>query len=378
MLHSRTLVRRRPGETSAVSAMLSPLLAGVFAGCLVLLGACQARPPERTVVVYTSVDQVYSEPILKRFEEKTGIRVLPVYDVEATKTTGLVNRLIAEKDRPQADLFWNGEFAQTLLLKDKGVLAPYRPPTAKDLPAQYVDPDGYWTGLAGRARVLLVNTDRISPSESPRSLDDLLLPRWPGAQIGIAYPMFGTAATHAAALYAAWGPERARDWHARLKSRGVRVVDGNSVVRDLVAGGQLMMGLTDTDDACGALKKGAPVALVFLDQDEKGLGTLVIPGTVALIAGGPHPPEAKALLDFLASKEVEQMLAASGWSQIPLRAVSEQPVCAAPAGGTDVPKEQRGNAAALPGQVKGMAVGLAETYRLLEDAKRDLSDLFIR
>jgi iron(III) transport system substrate-binding protein len=378
MPDSPTPARHRPDRSRSSSAILSALVATLLTGCLVLLAACRVGPAARTVVVYTSVDQVYSEPILKRFEEKSGIRVLPVYDVEATKTTGLVNRLIAEKGRPQADLFWNGEFAQTLLLKDEGVLAPYRSAAAGDLPTHYVDPEGYWTGLAGRARVLLVNTGRISPADAPRSLDDLLLPAWPGDQIGIAYPMFGTAATHAAALYAAWGPERAKAWHAQLKSRGVHVVDGNSVVRDLVSSGQLMMGLVDTDDACGALKKGAPVALVFLDQGETGLGTLVIPGTVALVAGAPHPREAQALLDFLASKEVEGELVAAGWSQIPLRPVSVQPACTAPAGGRTTPTKQVQNTAPLPGQVKGMAVSLADTYRELELAKTELGDLFIR
>ena len=355
---------------TAMRRTAAAVLACVFAGSLLVLAACQSKPAEQTVVVYTSVDQVYSEPILARFEERTGIDVLAVYDVEAAKTTGLVNRLIAEKDRPQADLFWSGEFAQTLLLKDKGVLAPYRPPAAGELPAQYVDPEGYWTGLAGRARVLLVNTDRVSPADYPHSLDDLLSPRWPGEQIGIAYPMFGTSATHAAALYAAWGPERARSWYAQLKSRGVRVVDGNSVVRDLVASGQLTMGLTDTDDACGALEKGAPVDLVFLDQAETGLGTLVIPGTVALIAGAPHPRQAQALIDFLTGKEVEEELAASGWSQMPLRPVSIRAKCGEGAAG-QAP-------ARLFGQVKGMAVSLADIYRQMELAKRELNGLLTR
>ena len=63
------------------------------------LGWCSAALPAQ-VVIYTSVDQVYSQPILDRFEKETGITVKAVYDVEASKTTGLVNRLIAEKSRP--------------------------------------------------------------------------------------------------------------------------------------------------------------------------------------------------------------------------------------------------------------------------------------
>lgn len=180
----------------------------VFASIMIMLYTGQVEQPQESMVVYTTVDQVYSEPILKEFEAKTGIHVLPVYDVEATKTTGMVNRLIAEKNRPLADVFWNGEFAQTLLLKEQGVLAIYHSPSATDIPAEYADSEGYWTGFGGRARVLLVNTNLISPDNYPDSIFDLLEPPLPGKQIGIAYPMFGTSATHAAALYAVLGQEK--------------------------------------------------------------------------------------------------------------------------------------------------------------------------
>lgn len=323
-----------------------------------LLPACQPSNARRTVVIYTSVDQIYSEPILRQFEEKTGIRVLPVFDVEAAKTTGLVNRLIAEKDRPQADVFWNGEFVQTILLKEEGVLAPYNSPNASDIPAQYLDPEGYWAGFAGRARVLLVNTNLVSPADYPRSIFDLLEPTWPSERIGIAYPLFGTTFTQAAAIYAALGPEKGRAFFKELYDRGVRVVDGNSVVRDLVASGQLMLGLTDTDDACGALRNEAPVAIIFLDQD--ALGTLIIPNTVALIANAPHPEEAQMLIDFLLSKEVEGLLIESGWSHIPLRPVGVQPGCLET---TDV---------------KGMNVSLVDVFRQTQLIKEELTEIFIR
>lgn len=77
-----------------------------------------------------------------------------------------------------------------------------------------------------------------------------------------------------------------------MKELGIRIADGNSAVKDLVANGKLAMGMVDTDDALVALNKGNPVAVVFLDQQEPALGTLIIPNTVALIAKGPHPQEA--------------------------------------------------------------------------------------
>ena len=135
---------------------------------------------------------------------------------------------------------------------------------------------------------------------------DLLKDAYPAGKIGIAYPLFGSTATEAAALYTALGPEKGRAFYKALHDRGVRVVDGISVIRDMVSSGQMMMGLVDTDDACEAIRQGQPVAMDFLDQD--GMGELIIPNTVAMIAGAPHPSEAKAFIDFLLSQEVAEDL----------------------------------------------------------------------
>jgi iron(III) transport system substrate-binding protein len=97
-----------------------------------LWSACSKQPEKdhREVVVYTSLDKVFSQPILEEFERKTGIKVKAVYDSEATKTTGLVNRLVAEKANPRADVFWNSETGRSIVLKQKGVLASYKSPSA--------------------------------------------------------------------------------------------------------------------------------------------------------------------------------------------------------------------------------------------------------
>jgi iron(III) transport system substrate-binding protein len=332
-------------------------------GLLVLglsLVSCGVSRPDSSVVVYVSVDQLFSEPILAEFEEETGIQVLAVYDVEAAKTTGLVNRLIAEKGNPQADVFWSGEFAQTILLGEEGVLAPYQSPSAAGIADAYRDAEGYWTGFAGRARVILVNTDLVPPEEYPASIYDLLDQRWPGEEIGIAYPLFGTTATHAAALYAALGPEQSRAFFTGLQGKGVQVLDGNSVVRDLVAQGRLAVGLTDTDDACGAIRDGASVAIVMPDQGEGQLGTLVIPNTVALISGAPHEANGRSLIDFLLSQKVAEELLSSGWSQVSLRPVDAEPNCL-----SDL-------------VIKGMDVTLTEVYEQLLPSKTDMAEIFVR
>ncbi len=78
-----------------------------------------------TVVVYTTVDQIFSEPILNDFESHTGIKIKAIYDTEETKSTGVLNRLIAEKDNPQCDVFWSGDPVRIIVLKNKGITSPY-------------------------------------------------------------------------------------------------------------------------------------------------------------------------------------------------------------------------------------------------------------
>src|SRR5512142_2278403 len=117
-----------------------------------VLAACQPQAARQQVVVYTSVDQVYAEPVLQAFERSSGIKVLAVYDVEATKTVGLVQRLVTEKAHPRADVFWNNEFSQTLYLKEQGVLAAYDSPAAASLPDSFRDPARLWSAFGGRAR----------------------------------------------------------------------------------------------------------------------------------------------------------------------------------------------------------------------------------
>lgn len=191
----------------------------------------------QTVVVYTAMDQFISEPVLDKFENRTGIRVKAVYDVEATKTTGLVNRLIAEKLRPRCDVFWNNEVLKSIHLKQQGVLQTYISKNAVDIPDTFKDPGGYWTGFAARARVLVVNTRILSTNAPPEGIMDLIQPRYKN-KVGIANPLFGTTATHVAALFSTWGEAKARQYFLDLKANGVQILDGNFVVKDRVGAGQ--------------------------------------------------------------------------------------------------------------------------------------------
>jgi iron(III) transport system substrate-binding protein len=273
------------------------------------MSACGERAG-REVVVYTSVDQVFAEPLLDEFTRTTGIRAKGVFDIEAAKTVGLANRLVAEKGRPQADVFWNNEFMQTLLLERQGVLAASKTENGRRLDERWRHRDGVWFGSGARVRVIMT-AEGTAP---PVSLAAVADGQWKGASFAMALPLFGTTATHAASLAAAMGEQGALDLLGALAKRS-RVVDGNSVVRNLVAEGSVKAGLTDSDDACGAWDRGSKAIIIPL----AGAEGLLIPGTVAKVKDGPNPDEAEAFIDWLLKPETERRLVELGAAQITLQ-----------------------------------------------------------
>jgi iron(III) transport system substrate-binding protein len=268
------------------------------------------------VVVYSSVDDVFARPICEQFQKDTGIQVRFVPDTEETKSAGLVNRLIAEKARPQADVFWSGDPVRAAILKDKGVSASYHSPEADRLPAQFSDPERHWTGFSSRARVLIYNTNFVSAGQEPKSVMDLLDSRFQGKAC-IANPLFGTTSMHAAALFDKLGEAEAKRFFEEFIANGGRIVSSNGEVRRRVANGEMALGITDTDDFNVARLEGKPVGVVFPDQD--GMGVLLVPNCVLLVAGGPSPDNGKRFIDYLLQAKTETALARSEAAQIPLR-----------------------------------------------------------
>src|SRR5205823_2625387 len=170
-----------------------------------ILSSCTHSSP-REVVVYCSLDEPYAQPILTEYARRSGVRVVPLFDTEATKSVGIAQRIRAERGRPRADVFWSSEAVRLIQLKFDGVLAPYVSPAAADIPAQFRDPMGEWTGFAARARVIVYNTQRVK--RPPQSILDVARPEWRG-QVALSDPRAGSAATEAAALFTVLGAARA-------------------------------------------------------------------------------------------------------------------------------------------------------------------------
>jgi iron(III) transport system substrate-binding protein len=225
-----------------------------------------------------------------------------------------MNRLLAEKNNPQADVYWANEPVRADVLRQQAILIPYTPAAAREIPEQFKDPQGHWTGFSARARLLIVNK---SASSKPTSILAYVDPKTKGKAV-IANPLFGTTTAEMAALFTLWGDEKGKQFLAGLKGNKVKLSTGNGESADFVASGEFEFALVDSDDAVDRLRHGKPIEIVYPDQGEGEFGVLILPNAVALIRGGPNPDNGKKLIEYLVSKETERKLAFADCAQIPL------------------------------------------------------------
>jgi iron(III) transport system substrate-binding protein len=258
---------------------------------LVLLSLVRHSPSDKKgeVIVYCAQDQVYAEPIFKDFEKETGIKVEAVFDSEAVKTVGIANRLLAERRHPQCDVLWGNEELRVRQLAAQNVLR---------------ETNG-WFAFGFRSRRIVINTNLVALSAAPHSLIELTNAAW-RSKVALAYPQFGTTATHFHALRQLWGPGAWLAWCQALEANQPILVDGNSVVVNQVGKGRAAIGLSDSDDIAEGQENGYPIAELPINNE-----ILLIPNTVAIVRGAPHPDAAQRLAEFLRQPAIAKRLVAA-------------------------------------------------------------------
>jgi len=264
------------------------MAAGFFVlviGALVM-PAIQKLKPQPHIVVYTSQDKVYAEELFKLFSAETGIEVRAVYDSEAVKAVGIANRLLAEQRNPRCDVFWNNEELRTRQLAAEGVF----------------DEATGWAAFGYRSRRLVINTNLLQLADAPRRFTDLTNAAWHG-KFAMAYPLFGTTATHFMALRSREIELTWQEWSQALAANRPMIVDGNSVVVRQVGRGEVAIGMTDIDDIVAGQREGYPIAALPIPAD-----ALLVPNTAGLIRGGPNPEGGRQFIEWLTRPETLQRL----------------------------------------------------------------------
>ena len=167
-----------------------------------------------------------------------------MFDSEAVKTVGMANRLIAERRHPVADVYWGNEELRCRQLAAAGI---FRETNA-------------WAAVGQRSRRVVYNPQQVAVARLPRSVSELTNAVWRG-RVALAFPGFGSTATHFMALRQAWGEVRWEAWCRALAANHPFLEEGNSLVVRRVSRGEAWIGLTDSDDITAGKREGLSVAM---------------------------------------------------------------------------------------------------------------------
>ncbi|MCM8532099.1 MAG: extracellular solute-binding protein [Lentisphaeraceae bacterium] len=273
---------------------------------------------DKSLIVYCSHDSIFAEEVFQRFTEKTGIKVTPRYDTEASKSLGLTEKILREGKNTDCDVYWSNEMFSVAALQEKKLLRPFKANNWQRIPNKFKDDNGFWSGFGARMRVVIFNKDKFPSTTNFKEsfLEDDL-----SAQ-AIALPLYGTTLTHFALLQKQLGKTQLQALYETWRKKGLQVVAGNGPSRNLVANGNCTYGWTDTDDYFGAVDKGSPVSMLPARLPDGK--TIIIPNTVAILESTDRKAAAEVFVDYLLSEENETLLAKSSSRQIPLGKVTEK------------------------------------------------------
>lgn len=255
-----------------------------------------APEESRRLVVYTSHKEEVWWPIVKEFEERTGIWVDVVYGA----TSELLERLSQEEKAPRADVMFGGGAESLETYRD--CFTPYACAGSDHVLARFRAPDDLWTPFSALPVVLVYNTKLVEPGQIVR-WSDLLSPALKG-RIAFTDPaVSGSSFTGLLTmLYALDG-----DWNDTIRRfagnlEGTQLDDSGEVLT-AVARGDSLVGITLEESALKRMAEGLNVAMVYPED-----GSSCVPDGSALVRGAPHPDNAKLFLDFTVSFEVQHLL----------------------------------------------------------------------
>ena len=264
------------------------------------------------LVVYSGRKESAFKPVVKLFERKTGIRVA----LKVGKTSGLANEILQERRRPRADIFIATEAGICEILAREGLLEPYTSPGARSIPAEFKSVKGFWTGVSGRARIILYNTGLVRDGEVPRSVLDLADAKWKG-KVAIAATRERTTLAWLAALVHVMGEIKAKTYIDSLIGNGLTILPDNSDVWRGVGSGEFTLGLTNSPNYHLALEAGMSVEAVYPDQRPAGMGVLVNPNVVAIVKGTKNLAQARRFVDFMLHPQAQEIMVHQAF-EIPL------------------------------------------------------------
>lgn len=265
--------------------------------------AAAAADGDAGLVIYSARKEELMKPLVEAFEEETGIDVT----LKTGKPGELQLQIQQEKGNPGGDVFFTTDAAGAEALRQQGLLEAYQSPNAEQVPAEFKAEDGTWTGVIGRSRNIMYNTELLQASEAPDSILDLTDPKYKD-KLAMASIEEGGVRLWLAWLILERGEEFTQKFVSDLKANGMKVLADHTAVANAVSSGEIPIGIVNHYYYVPAKREGKPVALVYPDQGEGEMGTLVIPLAVSILEGAEHEDAAKKFVDFALSSEGQEPL----------------------------------------------------------------------
>jgi iron(III) transport system substrate-binding protein len=314
----------------------------------------------RVLRVYSGRNRPPLAPVYRMFTELTGIAV----EVMRVSHHEVCDRVVAERNDPQADLLITNTQVKPELVRASGVFAPYAAPVARDLAPWLRADDFSWLSFTAWPRTAMVNLATMgADTESwPGSIADLTAPRFRDRLV-IASIQETMTAAYFAALRVVRGDGWTLDLLDRLLANGMRIYKANIDVRAALVRQRYGIALANGSNTHVFRMEGHAVAEAWLDQEEGGLGTNVETHTAAVLSGARNPEAARAFIDFLLSRDIQELLA---------RMYGETPVNPAAATGWVRPLDRIRR---IPASLPQIGERLASTVAALRQRGFDMADV---
>lgn len=227
--------RHRTGPALRARALMLAILLTVTA--MAACGRGDTGPAESTLTVYSGRSEELVGPLFAQFTEQTGIKVNARYGDSAE----LAAQLIEEGDRSPAQVFFAQDAGALGSVEAAGLFAPLPESAATAVPADYRATNGTWTGITGRARVIVYDPEQVAADQVPRRVADLTDPRW-RSQVALA-PTNASFQAFVTAMRIADGDDDTRKWLEGMVANDAQRYEKNGLILDAVDAGQAELGL---------------------------------------------------------------------------------------------------------------------------------------
>lgn len=284
----------------------------------VLLFSCNrgSGPTKRKLLIYTPHGQDLLKESIARFRAVHPDVEVQFLDMGSRE---VLERIRAERNRPQADLWWGAAHMTFQTAADENLLATYRPTWANAVPTDARDSQDRWYGTFKTPEVIVYNSDAVKPEEAPRDWDDVLDPKWRDKiLIRNPNPSDSMRAIFGAMIWRFYkdtgSPQQGYEWLRRLDANVKEyTVDGTLMMQKLVRREGVITLWNLPDVWIYKEQRGFPVGYVFPTS-----GTPVITDGIAIVRGAPNEEDAKRFYEFVNTPESLTM-AAKKYYRIPVR-----------------------------------------------------------